>query len=482
MRDTFARELKQQEDQLSNFRKFAHEHILESRHPNSIPNASLSMESFLESTDTEPGRSGSESGGEFTDRSTEDDPPNHRASNERGRDLRDYGSSAKTIPWDGTSPKSPPPPDTKRRLGWLLLISLLAIVAGIGTVYYALDTLNPSSLRLVTQPANAQIYLDGRLIHDSGTPIELRNIEPGEHWLVVSAPDYHREKRQLNLVRGEQLRLRIKLRSQLAKTRLVVDTRPGGATVFLDGEKIDESPLRVPEIEPGEHSLRIEKDGYMPWAGRITLLKGMENQVPVIRLAPAEVSITFIPEPLASQIFLINSNGEKQALGQGAQNQPKFSNLGTTRVRAEAPGFLPLERVVPQLYDLRHTEFLSLSAKPSAPSQSRRGSPATRRPPPAKPPEEPIAPADFEREDIPPAVAIGTGTASNKGTLKLLAVPPARVYVNGKDLGWTPLLKHSLPAGKHAVLLVREEDPAYRKSFTIDVNPGETTFRRFVNE
>ena len=481
MRETFGRELSHQKERLSNFRAYAHDNIAEARHPASIPDGVLSMESFLESTETDPGRMPGALRREFIDRSTEDDPPDL---NERGRRMADYPSSAKTLPREETRPppraETPKRTDTRQRLGWLLMISVLAIIAGVGTVYYALNTLNPSSLRLVTQPPKTQIYLDGRLLHESGTPVELRNIEPGQHWLVISAPNYHREKRQLNLVRGEQLHLRINLKSQLAKTRLVVDTRPGGATVFLDGKKIDQSPLRVPEIEPGEHSLRIEKPGYMPWAGRINLLKGMENQVPVIRLAPAQVTVNFVPEPVSAQIYLIDSNGEKKSLGQGAQKASNFDNLGTTRVRAEAPGYVPLERVVPQLYDLRHTEFLTMTEKLVPAPLNRRATSAKRAASKRASRPAPVLDAPPARE-VPEPVAIGTGPVTNKGALKLLAVPPARVYVNGKDLGWTPLLKHTLPAGRHAVLLVREEAPSYRKSFTIDVRPGETAFRRFVN-
>lgn len=477
MRDTFAREREGQNVALAAFREYARQNIPESRHPDSIPHASISMESFLESTETDPGRGSSELFAEHPPSSIDDGPDTDEQKGPMY--LRDYPSSAKTIPRETSRPEPVATPSTSHRLGWLIAISILAIIAGVVTAYYALNTLNPSSLRLVTDPPKTQIYLDGRLLHDSGTPVELRNLEPGEHWLVVSAPNYHREKRQLNLVRGEQLRLKIKLKSQVAKTRLVVETRPGGATVFLDGKKIDQSPLRIPDVEPGEHALRIEKDGYQPWAGRITLVQGRENQVPLIRLPPSKVTITFVPEPANAQISLIDSSGQRTVLGNGVQKVPGFENLGTMRIRAEAPGYVPLEQVVPQLYDLRHTEFLTMRARPARPAPVRRAPPPAQRK--ADREQRPPDAVERDRDPLPDRVSINTGQASDSGALKLLAVPPARVYVNGRDLGWTPLLNHNLPAGRHAVLLVREEAPSYRKSFTIDVKPGETTFRRFEN-
>ena len=43
---------------------------------------------------------------------------------------------------------------------------------------------------------------------------------------------------------------------------LVVDSRPPDARVFVDGREIGRTPVTLPNVPPGEHVVRIERDGY----------------------------------------------------------------------------------------------------------------------------------------------------------------------------------------------------------------------------
>lgn len=47
---------------------------------------------------------------------------------------------------------------------------------------------------------------------------------------------------------------------------LIVDTRPNGASIFLNGELQDgESPATFKEVAPGTYAIRLEREGYYPW-------------------------------------------------------------------------------------------------------------------------------------------------------------------------------------------------------------------------
>lgn len=62
------------------------------------------------------------------------------------------------------------------------------------------------------------------------------------------------------------------------------------------------------------------------------------------------------------------------------------------------------------------------------------------------------------------------------GSLRLNAKPSARVYVDGKDYGWTPLLNLRLPSGPHDVRLVYESPLAAEKEqrFRVLIQDDET--------
>ncbi|GHG88596.1 protein kinase [Comamonas sp. JC664] len=59
------------------------------------------------------------------------------------------------------------------------------------------------------------------------------------------------------------------------------------------------------------------------------------------------------------------------------------------------------------------------------------------------------------------------------GFLTLVTEPKAQVFLGGKDLGKTPLLKVKLPAGQHTLKLVDATDTAHQ--VPVDIKPGETT-------
>ena len=54
---------------------------------------------------------------------------------------------------------------------------------------------------------------------------------------------------------------------------LFVDSRPRGATVYVDGRSVGQTPLSLPEMSIGTHSVRIEMAGKRPWMST-ALVKG----------------------------------------------------------------------------------------------------------------------------------------------------------------------------------------------------------------
>ncbi|MDD5342128.1 MAG: PEGA domain-containing protein [Patescibacteria group bacterium] len=62
-------------------------------------------------------------------------------------------------------------------------------------------------------------------------------------------------------------------RKQLLKTALLrLNTEPGGATVYVNGQpQKNKTPTAINNLLPGTYDIRVEKDGYLPWQNSISL-------------------------------------------------------------------------------------------------------------------------------------------------------------------------------------------------------------------
>ena len=60
---------------------------------------------------------------------------------------------------------------------------------------------------------------------------------------------------------------------------MVVDSRPVGAQVFVDGRSVGYTPIVVSDLSPGTHSIRMQIPGYRPWVTAVTLGPGARQRV-----------------------------------------------------------------------------------------------------------------------------------------------------------------------------------------------------------
>jgi serine/threonine protein kinase len=60
---------------------------------------------------------------------------------------------------------------------------------------------------------------------------------------------------------------------------LVLDSRPTGATAFVDGRPVGTTPLTMPDVKAGDHTVRFELEEHRSWAGSIKVVGGTTNRV-----------------------------------------------------------------------------------------------------------------------------------------------------------------------------------------------------------
>jgi hypothetical protein len=60
---------------------------------------------------------------------------------------------------------------------------------------------------------------------------------------------------------------------------LQIDSRPSGAQVWIDGAPAGVTPLLLPNVAAGTHSVRIELPGFRPWTTSVSVRTGERARV-----------------------------------------------------------------------------------------------------------------------------------------------------------------------------------------------------------
>jgi PEGA domain-containing protein len=153
-------------------------------------------------------------------------------------------------------------------------------------------------LSVRSTPAGAHLFVDGK---DAGpTPQTVRDLAPGTHVIRVVQDGYTTEERRVVISASrpaQSLSVELvqphvpveRVASAPAPSTpgtvgrfigvLVVDSRPPGARVFVDGKAAGNTPLEVSSVDAGSHALRLEMDGYQRWTSAVRVVAGERNRV-----------------------------------------------------------------------------------------------------------------------------------------------------------------------------------------------------------
>ncbi|HUR32267.1 MAG TPA: PEGA domain-containing protein [Vicinamibacterales bacterium] len=141
-------------------------------------------------------------------------------------------------------------------------------------------------------PSGARVTLDGRAA--GVTPLTLGGLARGSHVVRITHQGYVAAERRVR-IRDTQTAQSIEV--ALVATRavreaappptaperssgsLMVDSRPAGARVFVDGRLVGTTPLLLDAIAVGDHGVRLELDGFNPWTATTNVAGGERARV-----------------------------------------------------------------------------------------------------------------------------------------------------------------------------------------------------------
>jgi hypothetical protein len=163
-------------------------------------------------------------------------------------------------------------------------------------------TVNPGIAgRLLVQstPAGARVFVDG--LERGRTPATVLDLPRGPHRLRLARAGYAAEDRRIVVTAArstQSVTVELKRPAAIApaagrppapprpatpdtftETALSVDSRPGGARVFIDGKLVGTTPISVPQVGAGAHAIRLERDGYRRWSSSVRMVAGERNRV-----------------------------------------------------------------------------------------------------------------------------------------------------------------------------------------------------------
>jgi len=289
--------------------------------------------------------------------------------------------------------------DSSRRNRLIAIaVVLITIVGGgawaarqFGLLSFSAST---GTLSVTTNPPGAQVAVDGEA--RGVTPLTLA-LTAGPHTLDVRGGGEPRTI-PLTIAAGAQVSQYIELAKTASRSgQLQIRSEPAGAAVTVDGVARGTSPLTVPDLAPGEHTIAVESDrGSVKQS--VTIEAGVTASL-VVPLVPAESAPVsgWISVSAPAEVLLYEN---KRLLGSSQSD------------RLMVPAGKHELEIVSEPLGYRATRTVQV--------------------PPGK-----VAPIKLE---FP------------KGTIALNAVPWAEVWIDGVKAGDTPIGNLAVTIGSHEIV------------------------------
>jgi hypothetical protein len=221
--------------------------------------------------------------------------------------------------------------------------------------------------------------------------------------------------------------------------------------VMVDGKSLGRTtPLKVIDLAPGDHRIRIEHPGYAPWESSLHTTTGTVLPLPTVTLQPMAAEPAAAADARSGRSWSWRkSSGTGSARSERTDPEPAVS---ATTDEPPPPPAAVVEAVKP-------------SEPP--PRDDIEPSPYRTREEPSEPPPSAAAEPEADKPSKPEKPA-----AVETGKLRVNTRPWSQVFVDGKSYGATPRMNIDLPAGTHTLKLINQEFNI-TKTLEVEIVPGK---------
>ncbi len=128
------------------------------------------------------------------------------------------------------------------------------------------------SLSISSSPSGAALYLNG--IYQGTTPKQIDHLVTGQHTIRLSKESYQDLTTTATVQAASTTSYSFVLNPIVKSGSISVTSSPTGALVTLDGVNKGITPIKIDNLGPGQHSIRLSKGGYHDATTTVTVLAG----------------------------------------------------------------------------------------------------------------------------------------------------------------------------------------------------------------
>ncbi|MGR3294050.1 MAG: PEGA domain-containing protein [Candidatus Scalindua sp.] len=267
------------------------------------------------------------------------------------------------------------------------------------------------SVNIESEPANAIIIVDGNEVGNA--PANIADLVPGKHLVEVRMNGYENWRESVNIDSGQEVALTVVLK--IIPGSLCISSEPSGAVIFIDSKEAGTTPLTITDPDQGKHLVEVKKDGYEIWSENVEIEMGKDASLTaVLQLKAGSFTINSVPSD--AMIFIDGKEIDTTPL---TITDPA---TGKHSVEAKMDGY--------------ETWSESINIVPGK------------------------------------AIALTATLQIKAGTVSISSEPSdAVVFIDGKEVGRTPVVITDPSPGTHTVELKMDEFETWSDS--VDIKPGK---------
>ena len=174
------------------------------------------------------------------------------------------------------------------------------------SVHASMAALGPAvgSLQISSTPRRSSVFLDES--YYGQTPekgyLDIPDLKPGSYQARITHPQNQDYFGTATITAGQITTLNVALSAAPSPSAvngtLMVSSEPSGATILLDNRFIGITPLSIPSVAPGDHTLILRMGGYQDAVKQVTISAGGVTDVMADMIPPTpEPTMTPRPEP-----------------------------------------------------------------------------------------------------------------------------------------------------------------------------------------
>ncbi|MDP6924569.1 MAG: PEGA domain-containing protein [Candidatus Scalindua sp.] len=302
---------------------------------------------------------------------------------------------------------SPGKHEVEMRLeGYDSSVQMIKVKNGKESLFSATLQRKKGSLMLISNPANALIYLEGK--KSGRTPSTITELTPGKYTIELSLDNYQTWSENADIVPGEEITITAELQEKPGS--ISIKSKPSDARIFIDGNEAGTTPETIKDIECGDHIVKLVIKDYCDWSENIEITDKECNITATLQEKLGSIDIN--SEPFNATIFF---NGNK--IGSTPEIIQNVKP-GVHQVEVRADGF----------------ENWSESVEVAA-----------------------------EGKNIVTAIL-----QKASGSINIKSTPEsAKVFIDDKEVGITPAVLSSIPIGEHDIVVQSGGYECWKKSVII---------------